>query len=472
MVKGVEAEARSAYGILIVDDERSLRFTLGEALRLEGYRVFEAPGGQQAFAILREEEIDLVLLDQKLKESGEDGIDILRSIKREYSDVEVVMMTAFGKFESAVEATKAGCYQYLGKPFEIDQLCLVVRGALENSRLRSEVELLRRSENVRYPQELIEGESPRLRSVIEEIDKIAAGTTTALLRGETGAGKELFARRIHEKSPMAGGPFVEVNCSALPENLLESELFGYEKGAFTDAKKRKKGLFELAEGGTLFLDEIGEMALSLQAKLLRAIETKCYKRVGGVSNVAVNARIVAATNKDLKKAVADGAFREDLYFRLAIVPVVIPPLRERGEDIGLLARHFLQHFSRELKKEMSSISPRALELMTQYPWPGNVRELRNVMERAVLLGSGSEVVPDHLPLEILVRTPAATDAPAAGLSGIALEKGGVLTISQAEQYAIQTALARFDNNKTRAAEALGISRQTLRAKLKECGILD
>jgi two-component system response regulator AtoC len=470
MARGAETDLRAGYGVLIVDDERSLRFTLGEALKGEGFRVFEAPGGSQAFSILRDEEVELVLLDQKLKESAEDGLEILRAIKRDYPEVEVVMMTAFGRFESAVEATKAGCYQYLAKPFEIDQLVLVVRAALENSSLRREVEVLKRAESGRYSMELVEGASPRMLQVLSEVDRIAAGTTTVLLRGETGVGKELVARRVHMKSPVAGGPFVEVNCSALPENLLESELFGYEKGAFTDARKRKQGLFELADNGTIFLDEIGEMSVALQAKLLRALEAKVFKRVGGTSNVTVNVRIVAATNRDLKKAVADGAFREDLFYRLSVVPVVIPPLRERIEDIPVLTDHFVRHFNRELRKNVAGVSPRAMDLILSYAWPGNVRELRNVIERAILLGNGESIEPEHLPMELLARSggPAAPDA--TGLAGLAAEKGGILTLADAEQFAIRAALAHYKGNKTRAAEALLISRQTLRAKLKEFGL--
>ncbi|TPW03296.1 MAG: sigma-54 dependent DNA-binding response regulator, partial [bacterium] len=413
---------RHGAGILVIDDERSLRFTIGEALRGEGFRVFEAPGGESGLAILREEEIDLVLLDQKLKESGEDGLEILKSIKRDWPDTEVVMMTAFGRFESAVQATKLGCYQYLGKPFEIDQLVLVLRSALENRHLRREVEVL---------VELIEGASPAMRRTLDELDKIADGSTTALLLGETGAGKELLARRIHAKSPLAAGPFVEVNCSAIPENLLESELFGFEKGAFTDAKARKKGLFELAEGGTLFLDEIGEMSLGLQSKLLRVLETKIFKRVGGVANVEVNVRFIAATNRDLKKAVADGHFREDLYYRLSVVPVSIPPLRERVEDIPHLIEHFIQHFNRELRRSVTGADERSMALLCGYHWPGNVRELRNVIERALLLGTGTMIAADSLPAEIAARAAAdsAGSPAAAGLSALPAGPDGVLTLA-------------------------------------------
>jgi two-component system response regulator AtoC len=465
-------EPGHAAGVLIIDDERSLRFTLTEALAAEGFRVFDAAGGEAGFAILRDEDIDVVLLDQKLRESGEDGLEVLKILKRDWPDVEVVMMTAHGRFESAVQATKLGCYQYLGKPFELDQLVLVLRSALENRSLKREVEVLKRAESGRYPMDLVEGRSEALRRVLDELDKISAGSTTVLLRGETGVGKELMARRVHEKSPVAGGPFVEVNCSSIPENLLESELFGYEKGAFTDAKQRKKGLFELADGGTLFLDEIGEMSVNLQSKLLRVLETRSFKRVGGTSNVVVNVRIVAATNRDLKKAVAEGQFREDLYYRLSVVPVVIPPLRERIDDLAALVDHFLRHFSRELRKHVVELSPAALDLLRGHDWPGNVRELRNVIERAILLGSGSRIEVDHLPMEL--RGSAAAKATgsedASGLASLAARNDGVLTVADAEKYAIQVAIDRFEDNKTRAAEALGISRQTLRQKLKDYGL--
>ncbi|MDZ4805369.1 MAG: sigma-54 dependent transcriptional regulator [Candidatus Eisenbacteria bacterium] len=465
---------RGGHGILIIDDERSLRFTIGEALRGEGFRVFEAPGGESGLLVLREEEIDLVLLDQKLKESGEDGLEILKLIKREWPDTEVVMMTAFGRFESAVQATKLGCYQYLGKPFEIDQLVLILRGALENRSLRREVEVLKRAESGRYSLELIEGASPAMRRTLDELDKIAAGSTTALLLGETGAGKELLARRIHEKSPLAAGPFVEVNCSAIPENLLESELFGFEKGAFTDARARKKGLFELADGGTIFLDEIGEMSLGLQSKLLRVLETKSFKRVGGTTNVVVNVRFVAATNRDLKKAVAEGHFREDLYYRLSVVPISIPPLRDRVDDIPSLIDHFIQHFNRELRRNVTGADERAMTLLTGYHWPGNVRELRNVIERALLLGSGTMIEAGSLPTEMLARAAtASTGSPdAAGLAALPAGPAGVLTLAAAERYAVVSALARFEGNKTRASEALGISRQTLRQKMKDYGLAE
>jgi two-component system response regulator AtoC len=467
-----EAVPVAGPGVLIIDDERSLRFTIGEALRGEGFRVFEAPGGETGLLQLREEEIDLVLLDQKLKESGEDGLDILKAIKKEWPDMEVVMMTAFGRFESAVEATKLGCFQYLGKPFEIDQLVLVLRAALENRSLRRQVEFLKKAESGRHHLELIEGRSAAMRRALDEADRLAGSPTTALLLGETGAGKELLARRIHERSAVAAGPFVEVNCSSIPENLIESELFGHEKGAFTDAKGRKKGVFDLADGGTLFLDEIGEMPLALQPKLLKVIESRTFRRVGGMVDVAVNVRFVAATHRDLKKSVADGLFREDLFYRLSVVPIHIPPLRERGEDVALLVAHFVRHFNRELRRSFTGADDRAMALLTAYPWPGNVRELRNAIERALLLGNGPLITADDLTPEIRAKAAAtqAGSSDAAGLTHLPVGADGVLTLAAAEKYAIENALARLDGNKTKASEALGISRQTLRQKMKDYGL--
>jgi two-component system NtrC family response regulator len=461
-------------GVLIIDDERSLRFTIGEALRGEGFRVFEAPGGESGLLTLREEEVDLVLLDQKLKESGEDGIEILKAIKKEWPDMEVVMMTAFGRFESAVEATKLGCFQYLGKPFEIDQLVLVLKAALENRTLRRRVEFLQKTESGRHHLELVEGQSPAMKRAVLEIDRIAGAATTALLLGETGVGKELLARRIHERSAVSGGQFVEVNCASFPENLIESELFGYERGSFTGANARKKGLLDLADGGTLFLDEIGEMPQSLQPKILRVLETRKFKRVGGVVDVVVNVRFVAATHRDLKKSVAEGAFREDLYYRLAVVPVQIPPLRERQDDIPQLVAHFIRHFNRELGRSVTGVDDRAMALLLAYPWPGNVRELKNVIERALLLHDASTIAAEHLPSELLARAAASTTGSndAAGLTRLPPGADGVLTLAAAERYVIEMALGRLDGNKTRASEALGISRQTLRQKMKDYGLAE
>ncbi len=456
-------ESREA-GILVVDDERTLRFTLSEALSDEGYRTYEAADGADAFTHLREQSIDVVLLDMRLKESGEDGLTILKSIKKDYPEVEVIMMTAYGKFDHAVEATKSGCYQFVGKPFQLDQIKAVVRGAMENAALRREVEVLRRGSRMRFPTDRVVGEAPGIQRVLDTVGKVAPSRTTVLLTGETGTGKEVIARAIHEASDVARGPFVAVNCSAVPENLLESELFGYEKGAFTDAKARKKGMFELAHHGTLFLDEIGDMAAGIQSKLLRILETGSFKRLGGTGEIEVQVRVVAATNKNLRREVAEGRFREDLYYRLAVIPIEIPPLRDRKQDIPLLAGYFLEHLNREMGRTVEGFTTEAEDLLKNYRWPGNVRELRNVVERAVLLSSGPRIEASGLPLEVLAPAAPSGSAPRD------LPADEPWSLADAERYAIQLALRRFEGNKTRAAEALGVSRQTLRAKIKDYGL--
>ena len=452
----------NATGVLVVDDEKSLRFTLCEALKDEGYEAFEAADGSEAFARLREHDIDLVLLDLRLQASGEDGITLLKAIKHDYPGVEVIMMTAYGKFENAVEATKAGCYQFLAKPFQLEQLKVVMAGAFESAALKNEVEVLRRNTKARFPTDQIVGESEAFAEVLQLVQKVAGSAAPILLLGETGAGKEVLARAVHRASGVASGPMVEVNCSAVPENLLESELFGHEKGAFTDAKDRKKGVFELADGGTLFLDEIGDMDFNLQAKLLRVLETGAFKRVGGTANIQVSVRVVAATHRDLKKAVAGGKFREDLYYRLAVVPVFIPPLRERREDIPALAEFFLSHLKTEMGLDVQGFTESALEAMVHYAWPGNVRELRNVVERAALLVSGPDIDVDQLPAEVL-----SGGAPLQMAAAHDHAEAGHETLAHAERGAILRAMERFEGNKTKAASALGISRGTLRAKLKQ-----
>ncbi len=454
--------ARQAYGILVVDDERTLRFTLKEGLSEEGYRVDTAADAAEALDKLERDEFQLVLLDQKLPDQN--GLDLLKTIKAKRRGMQVVIMTAFGKFQSAVEAAKAGCYDYVAKPFELDHMKLIIQNALAQTRLAEEVSRLRDAERRRAGSMLIVGGSSKMIKIIETIRKIAqTGSSTVMLQGETGVGKELLAREIHDQGPSKDGPFVEVNCSAFPENLLESELFGYEKGAFTDAKRTKKGLMELANGGTLFLDEIGEMSLNLQSKLLRGLEMKKFRRVGGTSDIHVETRIVAATNRDLRAMVDQERFREDLFYRLDVIRLVVPPLRERPEDIPPLIDHFVGHWNRELGRAVQGPSDEALELLLAYRWPGNVRELRNVIERSILLESEEWILPEHLPLEIV----------GAGGSGPRVletrlhAEGGVTTLAQAERIAIEMALDKAAGNKTRAAEALGISRQTLRTKLKE-----
>jgi DNA-binding NtrC family response regulator len=462
METGAVILAKQTFGILVVDDERTLRFALEEGLSEEGYRVGTVGDIASALEILSREEFHLALLDQKLPDGS--GLDLLKEIRVRHPDMKIVMMTAFGKFENAVEATKAGCYDYIGKPFELDHMKLVIKNALSQTRLTEEVTRLRLAERRRAGSTLIVGGSSKLAKVFETIRKVAqTGSSTVLLQGETGVGKELLAREIHDLGPFHDGPFVEVNCSAVAENLLESELFGYEKGAFTDAKRTKKGLMEVANGGTLFLDEIGEMSLALQAKLLRALELKRFRRVMGVSDIVVETRIVAATNRDLRTLVQQEKFREDLFFRLNVIQVQVPPLRDRVEDIPPLIDHFVGMWNRDLGRNVKGPSDRALELLLAYRWPGNVRELKNVIERAILLESDEWILPEHLPVEIV----GAAGGSSAVIETMIKSETGIVTIAAAERMAIEKALEQAQGNKTKAAEWLGISRQTLRTKLKE-----
>jgi two-component system, NtrC family, response regulator AtoC len=455
--------AKQTLGILVVDDEKTLRYALREGLSEDGYRVETAGDLAEALAFLEREEYSLALLDQKLPDGS--GLDLLKQIRQRFPDTQVVVMTAFGKFESAVEATKAGCFDYIAKPFELDHMKLVIKNALSQARLTEEVSRLRQSERRRAGSTLIVGGSSKLAKIFETIRRVAStgGNSTVLLQGETGVGKELLARMVHDLGALREGPFVEVNCSAIPEDLLESELFGHERGAFTDAKRGKKGLMELANGGTLFLDEIGEMSLAAQSKLLRALETKRFRRVGGASDLAVETRVLAATNRDLRALVEQAKFREDLFFRLDVIRIIVPPLRERPEDIPALIDHFVAHFNGELGRSVKGPSDRALELLMGYRWPGNVRELKNVIERAILLESEDVILPEHLPLEIV----GAAGGGAAVLESRLKGEGTVMTLARAEQIAIEIALDRAGGNKTKAAEWLDISRQTLRTKLKE-----
>jgi len=454
--------AKSAAGVLVVDDERSLRFTLSESLSEEGYRVETAADGAEALARVENGDVQLVLLDQKLPDAN--GIDVLRKIKAKRPEVQVVIMTAYGKFENAVEAARAGCYDYVGKPFELDHIKLVLAKALEHTRLTEEVVRLRQTERRRSGTTIVSGGSPAMEKTFATLEKITqSGSSTILLEGETGVGKELVAREIHDRSARKDGPFVAVNCSAFPESLLEGLLFGSEKGIYTDSKARKLGVIEQANGGTLFLDEIGEMQANLQARLLRALEQRRFRRLGGETDIAVDIRVIAATNRDLRLMADQGKFREDLYFRLAVIRVPVPPLRERAGDLQALIDHFVEHFNQEFGKRVKGPSDEALALMLAYRWPGNVRELRNVIERSVLLESEEWILPEHLPLEIVGATGSAPKVLETRLHVDA----GVLTLAKAEQIAIEMALAQAGGNKTQAAAALGISRQTLRTKLKE-----
>ncbi|MCC6652599.1 MAG: sigma-54-dependent Fis family transcriptional regulator [Candidatus Eisenbacteria bacterium] len=456
--------AQNAQTLLIVDDERSLRFSIGEWARDEGYSPLEAAAGREALEAIREQGVDAVLLDLKL--GDEDGLKLLKQIRELDPTVPVVMLTGHGTVEHAVRAIKMGAYDFMLKPPDLDHLGVVLERGLEHARLKREVDHLRATTRSAQP---IVGDSETLQKALTRLERAAkSGTSTVLIRGETGSGKELMARYLHDKSARSSGPFIELNCSAIPETLLESELYGHERGAFTDAKRFKKGLFELADGGTLFLDEIGEMAPQLQAKLLRVLETRTFRRVGGAVDITVDVRVVAATHRDLPRMVSEGKFREDLYFRLNVVPVEIPALRERPSDVVKLAEHFVARFCRELGRATVRIDPRALALMKSYAWPGNVRELKNVIERVVLLEAEEEILPEHLPVEM--TRGAAPSAAAAGSQPF--PTGVVRPLTDIEKMAIEHALTVCDGNKTKAAGLLQISRQTLRTKLKEYALGD
>jgi two-component system response regulator AtoC len=462
METDVATPVKQSAGVLVVDDERTLRFTLSESLSEDGYRVETAADGAEALERIDRGDFPLVLLDQKLPDMN--GIDVLKKIKAKRPDAQVIVMTAYGKFENAVEAARAGCYTYIGKPFELDLVKMHLANALTQTRLADEVARLRQAERRRVGPMLVAGDSPRMAKVFETMRKVAqSGSSTILLQGDTGVGKELIAREIHDIGPRREGPFVEVNCSSFPESLLEAELFGHEKNAFTGAARMKRGVLELANCGTLFLDEIGEMNVNLQARLLRALEQKRFRRVMGETDISVDVRIIAATNRDLKVQVEQGKFREDLFFRLDVIRIGVPPLRDRVEDIPPLVDHFVGHFNREFGKSVKGPNDEALQLLLAYRWPGNVRELRNVIEKVILLESEEWILPEHLPVNIVSAGGSAPKVLETRLHADA----GVLTLAKAEQIAIDMALSQEKGNKTRAAQALGISRQTLRTKLKE-----
>jgi DNA-binding NtrC family response regulator len=448
--------------ILVVDDEKTIRWSLGEALREDGYEVIDADSGEKGLEWFKKKSADLVLLDLKLP--GEDGISILKKIRKLDPTVPVIMMTAYGEVETAVQAMKNGAYDFVLKPFALEKLKITIKNALETHRLKDEIAYLKERSASKSVFRTFIGQSEPMLEIFEKLKKIGKSkANTILITGESGAGKELVARTIHECSYDEPRPFMEINCASVPETLLESELFGYEKGAFTDAKTRKKGLVELAEGGTLFLDEIGEMGITLQSRLLRVIENKTFRRVGGVQDLRVNTRIVAATNRDLEKAIEEKLFRKDLFFRLKVIPIHVPPLGDRREDIPLLVNHFVERFNRELGKKVKPVSRSVMERLVQYDWPGNVRELKNVVERAMLLDAETEILVEHLPPEIYEKD---GDHTGTGKTAHVLSSFFPMTLREIEKIQIERTLKQTNGNKSKAAGILGISRQTLREKLK------
>jgi DNA-binding NtrC family response regulator len=444
--------------ILVVDDESAIRLSISGKLKQLGYDVREADSVALGRRLISDE-VDLALLDYRLTDGS--GFDLLKEIKGDFPEIQAIMLTAHASVSQAVASMKAGAFHYATKPIDLDELAQLVEKALESNRLRREIRALRAEKEHSVIDTSIIGRSPQMRSVHELLSRIAASPgSTVLVTGESGTGKDLVARAIHAQSSRAASPFLNITCSALPAALLESELFGHERGAFTDAKQRKIGLLEHADGGTVFLDEIGEMELSLQAKLLRFLEDRTFRRVGGNSDVLADIRFVAATNVDLRDAVKRHAFREDLYYRLAVLMIRLPALREREGDAELLALHFVDRFNHEFGKRVRELTPDALQLIRTYPWPGNVRELKNAIERAVLLSQGDVLTRRDFDM----LSAATTEAPT-----FQLPAGGV-DIRSVERSLVDQALRRARGNRTRAAKLLGMNRDQIRYRIEHFGL--
>jgi len=441
--------------VLVVDDEPLIRWSLKERLSQDGYRIVEADTVESAIE-RHAEGVDLVLLDYKLPDG--DGLTVLKTIKTADADTVVIMLTAFSTVDTAVEAMKQGAYHYANKPFNLDEIALLVEKALETTRLRREVKALRASQAQPYSVDRIVGRSRAISDAKALLQKVAASpASTVLLMGESGTGKDLAAKVLHYQSGRASRPFMNITCSALAETILESELFGHERGAFTDARQQKRGLFESADGGTVFLDEIGEMAPALQAKLLRFLEEKTFKRVGGVADIRVDVRVIAATNRNLEDEVKKGRFREDLYYRLNVLPIVLPPLRARAEDVPSLVHYFVDAFNREFRKKVRGVTDEAMRRLQTYGWPGNIRELRNAVERAMLLVEGTELTADQFPVASTApRLTEGIDLPATGID-----------LEQLERSLVVQALERSGWNQTKAAGLLGLNRDQIRYRIEK-----
>ncbi len=446
--------------ILIIEDEKSMREVLRILLEEEGYEIVAAVNGMEGIDYLKDDIFDLVLTDIKMPKA--DGFEVLKKVKELSPSTIVIMMTAFGTTESTIEAMKMGAYDYIHKPFKIDEIRLVIQKAFEKKNLSQEVSLLREKIKSSSGLENIIGKSRKMQELFVLVQKVAQSNSTVLITGESGCGKELVASALHNLSQRKLKNFVTINCATFPEGLLESELFGHVKGSFTGALYNKEGLFEAANRGSIFLDEIGEMPLSLQAKLLRVLENGTFRRVGGLNDVTVDVRVISATNRDISEAVASGSFREDLFYRLNVVPINIPPLRERPDDIPLLLDHFLHKSSSPIKR----FSPEALRLLMKYPWKGNVRELENMVERTVLLSDGEIILPEDLPDEICRTDTARKRLPDIGDEGIDFEN----IIEQIEREYLVMALEKAKGVKTEAARLLNLSFRSFRHKLYKYGM--
>ena len=479
----------------MVDDERMIRWSIQQALSKDGHSVTAVETGEEAVAQASDEMPDLVFLDITLP--GIDGVEVLRRLKAIEPSVAVVMVTATDEVKTAVEAMRLGAYDYVSKPFDLDRLRVIAQNALDRHELRQEVEFHRKESVKRYGFHRIVGPSGKLAAVVEIARKVAkSDAATVLLQGESGTGKDLLAQAIHYESRRANRPFIPINCTALPTELLESELMGHEKGAFTDAKAAKKGLFEVADGGTIYLDEIGDMKVDLQSKMLRFIETKTFKRVGGHRDIEVDVRIIAATNRDLQAAVRSGAFREDLFYRLNVIPIEMPPLRDRREDILPLAEHFLSLLNEDVKRKVHGFTEGTRSALAEYDWPGNVREMRNLIERALILGEGEYLEIAPLPAMSGGRRSIARnekEAPVPGVSGLPADEAGEVgpggapatddvasfslpgkgvVLEEVEKSFIIQALDSQEGNQTRAAQMLGLTRDALRYRMKKFGFLE
>jgi DNA-binding NtrC family response regulator len=456
--------------ILIIDDESFICENVERILGDDGYQVCSATSGNEAREIVLANDIDLALLDLNL--GTENGIDVLKTLKEIDQELLVIIITGYGSVESAVDALKLGAFHYMKKPFKADALRVIVKLALQTQTLKREVRNLKRADGFvpgRFP---MVGTSKAFGEVIAQVREIARIPSTVLITGESGTGKELVARAIHDLSDRKDAAFVGINCASLPASLLESELFGHEKGAFTNAVNRKPGLFEEAHLGTIFLDEIGEMDLSMQAKLLRVLQERTIRRVGGLKDIAIDVRVIAATNRNLQNRIADSSFREDLYYRINVFPIHIPPLRERTDDIPVLAAYFLDSFSRAFGRDFREVSAAAAELMKQYKWPGNIRELRNVIERICIMKTGPALLPEHLPQEIhgIATTPGLLPSAGGSIPHRSLEAGLDEAVAEFEKAIISQALHKTRNNVLQTANLLKIPRGTLRYKMDKYGL--
>ena len=446
--------------ILIVEDEKSMREVLKMLLDGEGHEVTAASDGLEGLSFIEQDIFDLVITDMKMPKAN--GFEVLKRVKEITPETIVIMITAFGNTETAIEAMKLGAYDYISKPFNIDEIRLIVRKAIEKKKEKDELSVLRQQVETTCSLENIIGRSPKMQELFKIIPKIAQSSSNVLITGESGSGKELVAAAMHNLSHRKGKNFVTINCAAFPEGLLESELFGHMKGAFTGAVYNKQGLFEIADGGSVLLDEIAEMPTSLQAKLLRVLENGVFRRIGGTNDIKVDVRVISATNKDLKEEIAGGRFREDLYYRLNVVPIIVPPLRERKEDIPLLLEHFLRKTCPEAKK----IAAESMALLIDYPWKGNVRELENVIERTALLTEKEEIMPSDLPAEIRGSRSEVKSFAELSDEGIDLDK----IITDLEKRYLLEALDRTNGVKTEAAKLLNLSFRSLRHRLAKYGI--